>query len=59
MQRRNAVRTCQQMSLFHRPIRTPRWADFPAEVQRQTLKLLIELLREHHRRHRLGGRRDE
>lgn len=58
MRHSNALRTCHQMSLFHRRVITPRWADFPPEAQRQTLKLLIELLREH-RRSRLPARLSE
>jgi hypothetical protein len=33
-----------QLTLFHPPATTPRWESLPAEVQRQTLALLVRLL---------------
>jgi len=36
-----------QLSLFHPPSPSPRWATFPREVREQTVRWLARLLREH------------
>jgi hypothetical protein len=36
-----------QLSLFHPPSPSPRWATFPREVREQAVRLLARLLREH------------
>ena len=36
-----------QLGLFHRSVKTPRWAGLPAEVRQKTIRLLSRLLRHH------------
>jgi hypothetical protein len=36
-----------QLSLFHPPSPSPRWATFPREVREQAVRWLARLLREH------------
>jgi hypothetical protein len=38
-------RRASQLPLFHPPIATPHWESLPQEVRRQTLALLVRLLR--------------
>jgi hypothetical protein len=38
-------RRASQLPLFHPPIATPHWESLPPEVRRQTLALLVRLLR--------------
>ena len=38
-----------QLPLFHPPISRPRWESLPLEVRRQTVMLLVRLLRAHAR----------
>jgi len=45
MQRLPKPRRASQLTLFHPPVATPRWESLPQEVRRQTLALLVRLLR--------------
>ena len=42
-----ALRSADQMGLFHPPSTTPQWTNLPAEARQQTLGLLARLLRLH------------
>jgi hypothetical protein len=44
-----ALRSADQLGLFHPRPSTPQWTDLPAEVRQQTLALLARLLRLHRR----------
>jgi hypothetical protein len=49
-------RRASQLPLFQPPITTPRWESLPPEVRRQTLALLVRLLRA---RARSGAQADQ
>ncbi len=54
-----ALRSTEQLGLFHPRATTPRWMDLPAEVQQQILCLLARLLRRHRAGLRVEGQVQE
>jgi hypothetical protein len=44
-----ALRSADQLGLFHPRAMTPQWTDLPTEARRQALTLLVRLLRSHRR----------
>ncbi len=57
MRHMRALRSTDQLGLFHPRATTPQWTDLPAEARQQVLWLLARLLRVH-RRGRLVERLD-
>ena len=53
MRQRRALRSYDQLGLFHSPLTAPRWTDLPSEVRQQTTVLLARLLRLYRRGLRL------
>jgi len=49
MRRATSPRPGDQLDLFHPYPQTPQWTHLPPEVRQQTVRLLVQLLRQHRR----------
>ena len=49
MRRATSPRSGDQLDLFHPYPKTPQWTHLPPEVRQQTVRLLVQLLRQHRR----------
>ena len=49
MRRVTSPRPGDQLDLFHPYPKTPQWTHLPPEVRQQTMRLLVQLLRQHRR----------
>jgi hypothetical protein len=56
VQHTRTLRPFDQLRLFHVRQIGPHWTDLPREVRELTLKLLVQLIRQHHRDVRGRGR---